>query len=87
MVWSPLSGGLLSGKYKRDLQGAKGELNDFPFPPFNEERAYDILDVLYPMAEQKNVSVTELALAWLMHQPVVSVLLLEQLSCINCKTI
>ena len=72
MVWSPLSGGLLSGKYKRDLQGAKGRLNDFPFPPFNEERAYDILDFLYPMAEQKNVSVAQLALAWLMHQPVVS---------------
>lgn len=72
MVWSPLSGGLLSGKYKRDLQGAKGRLNDFPFPPFNEERAYDILDVLYPMAEQKKVSVAQLALAWLMHQPAVS---------------
>jgi aryl-alcohol dehydrogenase-like predicted oxidoreductase len=72
MVWSPLSGGLLSGKYKRDLKGAKGRLNDFPFPPFNEERAYNILDVLYPMAEQKNVSVAQLALAWLMHQPAVS---------------
>ncbi len=72
MVWSPLSGGLLSGKYKRDLKGAKGRLNDFPFPPFNEERAYDILDVLYPMAEQKNVSVAQLALAWLMHQNAVS---------------
>ncbi len=72
MIWSPLSGGLLSGKYKRDLKGAKGRLNDFPFPPFNEERAYTILDVLYLMAEEKNVSVAQLALAWLMHQPVVS---------------
>ena len=72
MVWSPLSGGLLSGKYKRDLKGAKGRLNDFPFPPFNEERAYNILDVLYPMAEQKNVSVAHLALAWLLNQPAVT---------------
>jgi aryl-alcohol dehydrogenase-like predicted oxidoreductase len=72
MVWSPLSGGLLSGKYKRDLKGTSGRLNEFPFPPFNEEKAYDILDVLYPMAEQKNVSVAQLALAWLMHQSAVS---------------
>jgi aryl-alcohol dehydrogenase-like predicted oxidoreductase len=72
MVWSPLSGGLLSGKYKRDLNTEKGRLNEFPFPPFNEERAYNVLDVLYPMAAQKNVSVPQLALAWLMHQNVVS---------------
>ncbi len=72
MVWSPLSGGLLSGKYKRDLKGAKGRLNDFPFPPFNEERAYHVLDVLYPMAEQKKASVAQLALAWLLHQPAVT---------------
>jgi aryl-alcohol dehydrogenase-like predicted oxidoreductase len=72
MVWSPLSGGLLSGKYKRDLKGAKGRLNDFPFPPFNKERAYNVLDVLYPMAEQKGVSVSQLALAWLLHQPAVT---------------
>lgn len=72
LVWSPLSGGLLSGKYKRDLKGAKGRLNDFPFPPFNEERAYNVLDVLYPMAEQKKVTVAQLALAWLLHQSAVT---------------
>ena len=72
LVWSPLSGGLLSGKYKRDLQGAEGRLNKFPFPPFNEERAYNVLDELHPMAEQKRVSVAQLALAWLLHQPTVT---------------
>jgi len=72
MIWSPLSGGLLSGKYKRGLQNGEGRLNEFPFKPFNEERAYNVLDVLYPMAEQKNVSVSQLALAWLLHQPAVS---------------
>ena len=72
LVWSPLSGGLLTGKYKRDLQSVEGRLNKFPFPPFNEERAYNVLDVLYPMAEQKGVSVSQLALAWLLHQPSVT---------------
>jgi aryl-alcohol dehydrogenase-like predicted oxidoreductase len=72
MVWSPLSGGLLTGKYKRDGQKEAGRLNKFPFPPFHEERAYDVLDVLTPMALQKQVSISQLALAWLLHQPVVS---------------
>lgn len=72
MVWSPLSGGLLTGKYKRNGQKEEGRLNSFPFPPFHEERAYDVLDVLIPIAEQKQVSTSQLALAWLLHQPVVS---------------
>lgn len=72
MVWSPLSGGLLTGKYKRNGQKEEGRLNTFPFPPFHEERAYDVLDLLAPMAKQKNVSIAQLALAWLLHQPVVS---------------
>lgn len=72
MIWSPLSGGLLTGKYKRNGQKEEGRLNTFPFPPFHEERAYDVLDVLTPMAEQKQVSISQLALAWLLHQPVVS---------------
>lgn len=72
MVWSPLSGGLLTGKYKRDGNKDEGRLNNFPFPPFHEERAYDVLDVLTPMAKLKNVSIAQLALAWLLHQPVVS---------------
>ncbi|MFC4212315.1 aldo/keto reductase [Pedobacter lithocola] len=72
MIWSPLSGGLLTGKYKRDGNKEAGRLNKFPFPPFHEERAYDVLDVLTPMAEQKQVSIAQLALAWLLHQPVVS---------------
>ncbi len=72
MVWSPLSGGLLTGKYKRNGQKEEGRLNSFPFPPFHEERAYNVLDVLIPMAAEKQVSVSQLALAWLLHQPVVS---------------
>ncbi|WP_159477776.1 aldo/keto reductase [Dyadobacter sp. 3J3] len=72
MIWSPLSGGLLTGKYKRGGQKEAGRLSSFPFPPFHEERAYDVLDVLAPMAEQKQISISQLALAWLLHQPVVS---------------
>lgn len=73
MVWSPLAGGLLSGKYGRDQESPEGSRRvDFDFPPVNREWAYDIIDVMRPMAETKNISVARLALAWLLHQPAVT---------------
>ena len=73
MVWSPLAGGLLSGKYGRDQDGPEGSRRvDFDFPPVNKERAFDIIDVMRPMAEAKNISVARLALAWLLDQPAVT---------------
>ena len=73
MVWSPLAGGLLSGKYSRDDEkGGGGRRANFDFPPVNRERAYNIIDVLKPMAESKGASVAQLALAWLLQQPVVT---------------
>jgi len=73
LVWSPLAGGLLSGKYKRDGQGADGSRRiQFDFPPVDKDRAFNILDVLHPMAAAKGSSVAQLALAWLLHQPAVS---------------
>lgn len=86
LVWSPLAGGLLSGKYSRDKQGEEGSCRTaMAFPPVEMDRAYNIIDVLQELAEQKNVSVAQLAIAWLLHQPrVTSVLLgtkrLEQLN-------
>lgn len=80
MVWSPLAGGLLSGKYTRSEdergQGAKvageGRRAAFDFPPVEMDRAYALIDALKPMAEAKGASVAQLALAWLLHQPAVS---------------
>lgn len=43
MIWSPLSGGLLTGKYTRNAEKDGGRLSKFPFPPFHEERAYDVI--------------------------------------------
>lgn len=73
MVWSPLAGGFLSGKYKRNGETAEGARRaNFDFPPINKEKAFDVIDVLEPMAAKKNSSVAQLALAWLLHQPVVT---------------
>ncbi len=73
MVWSPLAGGLLSGKYHRGQeQGAEGRRADFDFPPVARERAWDIIDVLRELAEAKRATVAQLALAWLLHQQAVT---------------
>ncbi|CAN5381532.1 aldo/keto reductase [soil metagenome] len=73
MVWSPLAGGLLSGKYGREQQGEAGSRRTtFDFPPVNRERAYDCIDAMRPMAEARGVSVAQIALAWLLHRPQVT---------------
>jgi aryl-alcohol dehydrogenase-like predicted oxidoreductase len=70
MVWSPLAGGLLSGKYGRDQAGEQGSRRaSFDFPPVNRERAYDCIDVMRPIAQAHGVSVAQVALAWLLQQP------------------
>ena len=73
MVWSPLAGGLLSGKYGRDQQAEEGSRRvAFDFPPVDKDLAWDCIDVMRPMAESKGVSVAQVALAWLLHQPQVT---------------
>jgi aryl-alcohol dehydrogenase-like predicted oxidoreductase len=73
MVWSPLAGGLLSGKYGRDTQGEAGSRRTtFDFPPVERERAWDCVDAMRAIAGKKGVSVAQIALAWLLHQPVVT---------------
>jgi aryl-alcohol dehydrogenase-like predicted oxidoreductase len=87
LVWSPLAGGLLSGKYDREQKGDQGSRrrSEFQFPPVEMDRAYNIIDMLKDLAKQKHASVAQLALAWLLHQPrVTSVILgtkrIEQLN-------
>ncbi|NUZ06561.1 aldo/keto reductase [Piscinibacter koreensis] len=73
MVWSPLAGGLLSGKISRDTQAAAGDRRaSFDFPPVDKERAYDCIDAMRAIADTRGVSVAQIALAWLLHQPQVT---------------
>ncbi len=73
LVWSPLAGGLLSGKYGRDEAGpAEGRRAAFDFPPVDRPRAFDCVDAMRPIAEAHGVSVAQIALAWLLHRRVVS---------------
>ncbi len=71
LVWSPLAGGLLSGKYAPDSKG-DGRRDAFDFPPLDRPRAFACIDAMRPIAERRGVSVARIALAWLLHQKVVS---------------
>ncbi len=76
MVWSPLAGGLLSGKYGRNKETKEGRRVNFDFPPIHKEKAFDIIEVMQKIGDAKNVSVAQIALAWLLHQKVVSTVII-----------
>jgi aryl-alcohol dehydrogenase-like predicted oxidoreductase len=77
MVWSPLAGGFLSGKFRRSSQGPEGARRTaFDFPPVDKERAYNVIDVMDGVAKAHSVSVARVALAWLLHQPHVTTLII-----------
>jgi aryl-alcohol dehydrogenase-like predicted oxidoreductase len=76
MVWSPLAGGFLSGKFDRDGTTAEGRRVNFDFPPVNKDRAYDAIDLMRTMAADKGCTVPQIAIAWLLHRPVVTSVIL-----------
>ncbi len=70
LPWSPLAGGLLSGKFSRENEKPDGARRaTLDFPPVDRERVWRILDVLRPIAADHLVSVAQVALAWLLAQP------------------
>jgi aryl-alcohol dehydrogenase-like predicted oxidoreductase len=74
MVWSPLAGGLLSGKYRTaDDKGPSGARRaTFDFPLVDKERAFKCVDAMRPLADARQVSVAQIALAWILSKPFVS---------------
>jgi aryl-alcohol dehydrogenase-like predicted oxidoreductase len=71
LVWSPLAGGLLSGKYRRGEQPAEGrQLSDWGEPPvYDEDALYDTIDVLVTVAEERGAHPAQVALAWTLSRP------------------
>jgi aryl-alcohol dehydrogenase-like predicted oxidoreductase len=78
MVWSPLAGGLLSGKFKSadDKGPADARRATFDFPVVNKERAFQCIEVMRPMAAERKISVAQIALAWLLAKPYVSTVII-----------
>ena len=77
LVWSPLAGGLLSGKFSRTNQKpADSRRTDYDFPIVDKERTWNILDVMVPIAKAHGCSPARLSLAWLLAKPVVTSVIL-----------
>src|SRR5450830_525539 len=77
MVWSPLAGGLLSGKFGPDGKGPEGTRRaSFDFPVVDKPRAFAVVDVMRPIAQRHQVSVAQVALAWLLSRPQVSTVII-----------
>jgi aryl-alcohol dehydrogenase-like predicted oxidoreductase len=73
LVWSPLAGGLLSGKFSRTNQKpADSRRTEYDFPLVDKERTWKILDVMSPIAKAHGCSAARLSLAWLLSKPVVT---------------
>jgi aryl-alcohol dehydrogenase-like predicted oxidoreductase len=73
LVWSPLAGGLLSGKYSRmNQKPADSRRTNYDFPIVDKERAWNILDVMAPIAKAHGCSPARLSIAWLLSKPVVT---------------
>jgi aryl-alcohol dehydrogenase-like predicted oxidoreductase len=72
LVWSPLAGGLLSGKHRRNQKTPKGtrQLAGWTEPPIRDEnRLWNIVDALVAIGEANGVSAAQVALAWLLGRP------------------
>ena len=73
LVWSPLAGGLLSGKFTRASQKPEdSRRSSFDFPIVDKERVWKIMDVLVPIAKSHNASPATVALAYVLAKPFVT---------------
>ncbi len=77
LVWSPLAGGLLSGRFSRNNQKPEGSRrSEFDFPIVDKERTWNVLDVIAPIAQAHNCSAARISLAWLLSRPFVTAVIL-----------
>ncbi len=77
MVWSPLAGGLLTGKFKPESKGPDGaRRSNFDFPVVNKDRAFKCVDAMRPIAEKHKVTIAQVALAWILSKDFVSTVII-----------
>ena len=77
LIWSPLAGGLLSGKYSRENpEPAGSRRSEFDFPVVDKERAWRIVELARPIASAHSCSIARVALAWLLAKPYVTSVIL-----------
>jgi aryl-alcohol dehydrogenase-like predicted oxidoreductase len=73
MVWSPLAGGILSGKFRRDAEGPEGaRRSKFDFPPVDKDLAFTLADAMREIGAAHGASAARVALAWVLSRPFVT---------------
>src|SRR5271168_772049 len=74
LVWSPLAGGFLSGKYSRANPAPAGTrfAEAGAFVPFDQEMGYRVVETLKQVATRNNASPARVALAWVLGRPAIS---------------
>lgn len=76
MVWSPLAGGYLTGKYSSGKSNKGGRLQELDFPPIDRQRGEPLIETLIAIAHKHDATPGQVAIAWLLHQPVVTTVIL-----------
>lgn len=76
MVWSPLAGGYLTGKYSQEAAPADARLETLDFPPIDRDRGAVVIQVLQRVAKKYHATPAQIAIAWLLHQPTVTSVIL-----------
>jgi aryl-alcohol dehydrogenase-like predicted oxidoreductase len=76
MVWSPLAGGYLTGKYSAGGDGDGGRQTELDFPPIDRRRGEPLIDVLKTVAAKHGHRPAQIAIAWLLKQSVVSTVII-----------
>ncbi len=77
MVWSPLAGGLLSGKFGPGSNGPEGARRAaFDFPPVDKDRAWQCIAAMREIGDKHGVSVARVALAWILAKPFVTTVII-----------
>ncbi len=72
LVWSPLAGGFLSGKFTREGSDEPGRRTTFDFPPVDKGRGFDIVDTVRAIADRHGATVPQVALAWVLSHDIVT---------------
>jgi aryl-alcohol dehydrogenase-like predicted oxidoreductase len=72
LVWSPLAGGFLSGKFTRDATDETARRAKFDFPPVDREKSFVLLDLMRDVASSRGASVAQVALAWVLSRDAVT---------------
>jgi len=77
MVWSPLAGGLLTGKFTREGRGPNDARRAaFDFPPVDRERVFDCVDAMRAIADARGISIARVALAYVLAKPFVTTVII-----------